>query len=99
MIGASFRVQDMLSITCSTCMTVLNVPEGRAPEEPVICPNCGRRFWLGSDSRSAQSSPSTYWDELPIDDVLAELNLAPSQPAGEDRAGTLSPDPVTTPAA
>ena len=31
--------------------------------------------------------------------MLAELNLAPSQPAGEDRADTLSPDPVTTPAA
>ena len=30
---------------------------GEGAQEPVICPNCGRRFWLGSDSRSAAKLP------------------------------------------
>jgi hypothetical protein len=61
---------------------VLRVPARFASSDPVVCPNCDRRIWLGQDARSEERPPETFWDQVPIDEVLNEMKSGPAPPAG-----------------
>src|SRR4030088_296403 len=74
----------MPSVTCPTCLTVFRTLEEWSPSEPVICVNCDRRIWLGYDSRTADRPSSTFWDHLPIAQLLVEV--APALPPASGAA-------------
>src|SRR4051794_6499303 len=89
----------MPSVTCPTCLTVLRTADGWSPSEPVLCPNCDRRIWVGRDVRADDRPASTFWEELPIDEVLGELASALPQPPGAIPPAADTPPPVTVPTA
>src|SRR3954453_2740411 len=89
----------MPNVTCPTCLTVLRTLEGWSPSEPVICVNCDRRIWLGHDVRTADRPSSTFWDQLPIDEVLVELASAIPPSRGEALPAADPPPAVSVPTA
>src|SRR3954462_3973716 len=84
----------MPSVTCPTCLTVLRTSEGWCSSEPVLCPNCDRRIWVGHDVRGADRPEPTYWDQVSIDEVLAEVASAPPLAHVADPPAADSPDPA-----